>query len=80
MNSRLCSCKAGALPLEPHTQFFLLWLFWKSGRETYLFQLASNCDPPDFSLPNSWDYRREAPAPGSTTELNACVWWVLVAA
>jgi hypothetical protein len=27
----------------------------------YFPGLASNCDPPDLSLPNSWDYRREPP-------------------
>jgi hypothetical protein len=30
----------------------------------YLPGLASNCDPPDRSLPSSWDDRREPLAPG----------------
>jgi hypothetical protein len=31
LNSGLCTCKAGALPLEPHLQSILLWLFWRWG-------------------------------------------------
>jgi hypothetical protein len=27
LNSGLCACKTGALPLEPYIQFILLWLF-----------------------------------------------------
>jgi hypothetical protein len=27
-HSGLCTCKVGALPLEPHPQFILFWLFW----------------------------------------------------
>jgi hypothetical protein len=29
LNSRLSTCKAGTLPLEPHLQYILLCLFWK---------------------------------------------------
>jgi hypothetical protein len=29
INSGLCTCKAGALPLKPHIQCSLLWLFWR---------------------------------------------------
>jgi hypothetical protein len=32
----VCKRKAGALPLEPHLQSILLWLFWKWGPENYL--------------------------------------------
>jgi hypothetical protein len=31
----------------------LLWLFWRCGLSTCLPWLASNCDPPDLSLPGS---------------------------
>jgi hypothetical protein len=31
LNSRLHTCKAGSLPLEPNLQSILLWLFWRSG-------------------------------------------------
>jgi hypothetical protein len=32
-------------------------------------RLASNLDPPDLSLSNSWNYRREPPEPGNLTIL-----------
>jgi hypothetical protein len=31
LNSGLHACKAGTLPLEPHLQSILLWLFWRWG-------------------------------------------------
>jgi hypothetical protein len=31
LNSGLQACKAGALPLEPHLQFILLWSFLDTG-------------------------------------------------
>jgi hypothetical protein len=31
----------------------LLWLFWRWGFVNYLPRLASNCYPPDLSLPRS---------------------------
>jgi hypothetical protein len=31
LNSGLCTCKAGALLLEPHLQSIFLWLFWRWG-------------------------------------------------
>jgi hypothetical protein len=34
----------------------------------YLPILASNCDPPDLSLPSSEDYSSKPPAPGSDQE------------
>jgi hypothetical protein len=47
---RAYACKAGALSLESHFQFILLWsfylFFWKwGGLENYLPKLASNRDP-----------------------------------
>jgi hypothetical protein len=47
LNSGLCSCKAGILPLEPLLQSILLWLFWRLGLMNYLPTLALNCNPPD---------------------------------
>jgi hypothetical protein len=43
-----------ALLLEPHLQFILLWLFWRWDLLSYLPRLASNCNPPDLSLPSNW--------------------------
>jgi hypothetical protein len=31
LNSGLCTCKAGTLPLERHLQSIFLWLFWRWG-------------------------------------------------
>jgi hypothetical protein len=45
--------KAGALPLELHLQFILLWLFWRWGLVNFLPRLALNQDPANLSLPNS---------------------------
>jgi hypothetical protein len=42
LNSGLHAFKAGALPLELHVQFILLWLFWKWGLENYLPWLQSS--------------------------------------
>jgi hypothetical protein len=42
LNSGLCDCKAGTLPLEPHLQSIFLWLFWRWGLTNYLHGLASN--------------------------------------
>jgi hypothetical protein len=42
----------------------LLWLFCRWGLTNSLPGLASNLDPPDLSLPSSWDDIRDPPAPG----------------
>jgi hypothetical protein len=52
LNSGFHFCKAGALPLEPHLQSILVWLFWKWGSH-YLPRLASNCHSSDLSFPSS---------------------------
>jgi hypothetical protein len=45
---------SAALPLEPHFQSSLFWLFWRWGNlSNYLSRLASNCNPPDLSLSNN---------------------------
>jgi hypothetical protein len=44
-------CKAGALPLKPHLQSIVLWLFWRWGLLNYLPGLASNHSPLDLGLP-----------------------------
>jgi hypothetical protein len=45
-------------------QSLFAWLFWRWGLLNCLPGLASNCDPPDFSLPSSYDYfRGESLAP-----------------
>jgi hypothetical protein len=41
----------------------LLWLFWRWGLSNYLQGLALNLDPPDLSLPSSWDYSHEPLVP-----------------
>jgi hypothetical protein len=35
LNSELYTCKVGILPLEPHFQSILLWLFWRWGLANY---------------------------------------------
>jgi hypothetical protein len=55
LNSGLCTCKSGALWL----QSILLWLFWRWSLKNYLPGLALNCNPPDLSLPSTWDYKCE---------------------
>jgi hypothetical protein len=60
LNSGLYTYIAGALLLEPHAlpvHVALVILEMGGGLMT------SNRDPPDLSLPSSWDYRREPPTP-----------------
>jgi hypothetical protein len=53
LNAGFCTCKAGALPLEPHLQSILFCLFWRwGGLSNYFPGRALNLDPPDLSLPN----------------------------
>jgi hypothetical protein len=47
---RLRACKAGTLPLVPHLQSILVWLFWKWSLMDCLPCLTSNLDPPDLSV------------------------------
>jgi hypothetical protein len=69
LNSGLCLCKLGALPLEPQFQSILLWLFWRWGLGNYLPRLASNCSSPDLCLPNSWDYGQEPLVPSKDAKV-----------
>jgi hypothetical protein len=36
VGTKVCTCKAGALPLESHLPFILLWLLWRWGSMNYL--------------------------------------------
>jgi hypothetical protein len=53
LNLGLCTWKAGALPLKPHLQSILLWLFWRWGLVNHLPRLAPSWYSPDVSLPSS---------------------------
>jgi hypothetical protein len=44
-------CKAGALPLEPHLQPILLWLFWRWGSYELFTQ---TCFPASWCHPSKW--------------------------
>jgi hypothetical protein len=46
LNSGLSICKPVVIPLEPHFQFIVLWLFWRWDHMKYLPRLALNHDPP----------------------------------
>jgi hypothetical protein len=59
-----CTCKAGILPLEHIPQVHFALVIWTWGLTNYFSGLASNCDPPNLSLPSSYDYRCKPPAPG----------------
>jgi hypothetical protein len=62
LNLGLCTCKAGALLLEPHLQSILLWLFWRWGL-VFVPRLASNCDSPISFFGYRWDNRCTPPYP-----------------
>jgi hypothetical protein len=51
LNAGLCTRKADALPLQPHLQSILFWLFLEIRSQKLFLQLDSNCDPLNFSLP-----------------------------
>jgi hypothetical protein len=53
LNSGLCTCKAATLPLDPHLQSILLWLFWRWSFLNYWPRLALNLDPAYLNLPSS---------------------------
>jgi hypothetical protein len=53
LNSGLCTCKAGALPLDPYLKSTMLWLFCRWGVENYLPGMVSNLDPLNLSLSSS---------------------------
>jgi hypothetical protein len=40
LNSGVHTCKADAVPLEPHLQSILLWLFWRWGLSKHLLGWA----------------------------------------
>jgi hypothetical protein len=62
LNSGLCTCKTGALPLEPHLQSILLWLFWSWG-SCDLFAQAGLKPLSSQSQPSNEDYRGEPLVP-----------------
>jgi hypothetical protein len=70
LNSRLHTCKACFLPLEPQLQFVLLWLFCRWGLLNYLPGLALNSDFPSLSLPSSQDYRHLPLVPSQTAHFS----------
>jgi hypothetical protein len=57
-------------PLSHSTSLFLCWVFSRKSLVNYLPRLALNLNPPDLCLLNSWDYRREPPAPGCSPNCN----------
>jgi hypothetical protein len=59
------SCKAGVPPLEPHLQSIFAQIILEMGLLNYLFGLASNYNPPNYSLPSNYDYRCEPLEPSS---------------
>jgi hypothetical protein len=65
LNSGPCTCWAGAQPLEPLHQPFLVTGFFEIGSLNYFPGLALNRDPPDLCLLSSWDYRRGSLVPDS---------------
>jgi hypothetical protein len=53
LNSGLCTRKAGALPLEPHLQVIVLWLFWRWGPHELFIGTGLKPQSSDLSLPSS---------------------------
>jgi hypothetical protein len=52
LNPLLCTCQAGALPLDPGLQAFLL-LFWRWGLT--FAQAVLDCDPSIYASHCGWD-------------------------
>jgi hypothetical protein len=48
---------------------------WHEFSITFCLGLDSNCDPPDLSLPRSWDYSPELPVPTCCTIFFGGVGW-----
>jgi hypothetical protein len=61
--TRLSTCTAGTLPSEPNLQSILLGYFGDGVLQT-ICQLVLNCNFPDLSHSNSWDYRCQFLMPG----------------
>jgi hypothetical protein len=68
LNAGLCECTGGTLPFEPYLYLSMV-IFRDGSLANYLPWLAYNLDPPDLSLPSSWDYRQKPLAPGSFISL-----------
>jgi hypothetical protein len=69
LNSGLNVCKVGILPLEPYLHFalviiILVILEMVGSHELFAWAGLELSDPPYLSLPSSWNYRCEPPAPG----------------
>jgi hypothetical protein len=52
LNSGLCTCKAGTLPLEPRLHSILLWLFWTWGSHELFSQAGLQSQSSWFQSPS----------------------------
>jgi hypothetical protein len=60
----LCFAKQALHCLTHTSSPFVALVILEMGLANYLLGLASKLDPPDLSLPGSWDYRGEPLVPG----------------